>query len=95
MGWFKKLTGISSTDFMDKLYPESYKKTAAKWGDNTIKMPLDSGSSAVAPEAPAMSLGETEAQELASKRLARMGKYFTSPTGILGNANTASAKTFS
>jgi hypothetical protein len=38
---------------------------------------------------------QEEMDKLVQQRMARLGKYFTSPTGVLGGANTGSAKVFS
>jgi hypothetical protein len=46
-----------------------------------------------APAAPGLT--QEEAEGLSSKRLARLGRYFTSPIGVLGNASTGSQKVFS
>lgn len=40
-------------------------------------------------------LSSQEAQDTASKRLARVGRYFTSPLGDTSNISTASQKVFS
>lgn len=59
---------------------------------------MPSSGGGAAPAAPDLStgrIGEGEAQDIAAKRLSRLGRYFTSPLGILSNANTASQRLFS
>lgn len=57
------------------------------------------GSSAPAPapkvDPAAGRLDQETMDEAAKKRMARLGKYFTSPLGALDAANTGSAKVFS
>lgn len=51
----------------------------------------------VAPVAPLdiTSLSDEEMTAEAQKRMAKLGKYFTSPLGVLSNASTGSQRTFS
>lgn len=107
MGWLKKL--IKSTyDIIDPLMPESIKKIDDKMlsavglsgvieGQGKLKNSSDaSGAAATDPvtnTAPALT--QEEAEGLSSKRLARLGRYFTSPLGVLSGASTGSQKVFS
>lgn len=43
----------------------------------------------------APAIDQTEAEALSTKRLARLGRYFTSPIGVLSGASTGSQKVFS
>lgn len=77
--------------------PESAKKPLAAFGGSSwMNMPSEAPEApAAAPDTSIGTIGEGEAQEIASKRLSRLGRYFTSPLGILGKANSASQRIFS
>jgi hypothetical protein len=92
---------------IDPLLPESVKKGLdkldARSGDllaggafgaptSDPSAPTATGTTVAQPTG---AISEEEAQAVAQKRLARLGKYFTSPLGVLGNASTASQKVFS
>lgn len=96
---------------IDPLLPESVKKLENKidnalggavWGGTMASNIQDNGGAAgtaastgtTAAQATG-TITEEEAQAVAQKRLARLGKYFTSPLGVLGNASTAAQKVFS
>lgn len=47
------------------------------------------------PAVTAPAITSDEAETLSAKRLARLGRYFTSPLGVLSGASTGSQKIFS
>jgi hypothetical protein len=99
MGFFKSLAKTA-----DKLMSESVKKLVVK--DPLGKQlpiikeigELGKGSGAAPAPATPMDAGTLSDDELtaeAQKRLARLGKYFTSPLGTLQQASTGAQRTFS
>ncbi len=88
MGWFKNL--------MRQIFDPSYDSNQKGWAKMGFMKSPDSGdgTTPVADEVPS-ALDSAEAQELAARKLARLSKFFTSPLGLLGSANTGSQKLFS
>lgn len=94
-------------NMIDPLLPESVKKFAQKGylGIAGEALTLAPGESRYGdkpdtsiPAASSLGVGAMSDDELtaeAQKRLARLGKYFTSPLGVLQNASTASQRVFS
>lgn len=101
MGWFKSLTK-SFQKAIDPLLSESVKTAASGMsilGDaNPLAGVQNQESSAVAATTEtldASTLSDDELTAEAQNRLAKLGKYFTSPLGVLQNASTGSQRTFS
>ena len=100
MGWFKSILKA-----IDPLRPEWEKNLSSKidsalgnTGEYATVLPAESTTTDTTADTTTASTGaitEEEAQAVAQKRLARLGKYFTSPLGVLGNASTAAQKVFS
>jgi hypothetical protein len=107
MGWLKKIFSPIQKA-IDPLLPESVKKIAAK--ADVLNLGIDpllgvqnpkndapaaaaASASDAGPAAPAIT--PEEAETLSTKRLARLGRYFTSPLGVLSGASTGSQKVFS
>jgi hypothetical protein len=107
--WYKSITKAIGkvtkpiAKALDPLLPEAAKsgldKMDAMTGNllygNAYGKPLDQGGGTAAPEDMTGRIAEEEAQKIASSRLARLGKYFTSPLGVLNGAKTGSSKVFS
>lgn len=109
MGWLKKIFQPIQKA-VDPLLPESVKKIAAKadvlhLGIDPllgVQNPKQDAPAAAAtptetagPAASITGITQEEAESISSKRLARLGRYFTSPLGVLSGASTGSQKVFS
>jgi hypothetical protein len=108
MGWFKKMVSEVSKA-TDKLMPESVKKASDKFLSEDVKLALGGmGDLSLGKlpdpvkelELPAVDkitgrLTTDEMDEAAKKRLARVGKYFTSVLGDTSKVNAGSQKVFS
>lgn len=93
MGWFSRWY----EDLNDRMTPEWMREMGMSMGmsnpdmglpDNTMAKPLEED----------LGIGNLTVQEkdsLSASRLARIGKYFTSPLGVLSGASTGSGKVFS
>lgn len=89
---------------IDPLLPESTKKVLDKvdamsgnmLADGAYGKSIDGSSGSSAADATDTGrLDQATMDELSQKRLAKLGKYFTSPIGVLSGANTVNAKVFS
>jgi hypothetical protein len=92
MGFFKKLMSKPFKTLFEVSPAGMIAKAAGLTGDKK------SESSAPAPAPTSFdttTLSDDELTAEAQKRLARLGKYFTSPLGVLQNASTASQRVFS
>jgi hypothetical protein len=93
----------SVTKAFDPLLPESAKKLGNKVGGIVGVQPFatqdnSSASPAPAPAPAALDISSLTDEQMtaeAQKRMAKLGKYFTSPLGVLSSASTGSQRTFS
>lgn len=103
MGWLKSLTKPFQK-ILDPILPESVKKAASKMSILGDANPFagiqnkDNGAAAPAAAPAALDVSTVSDDELnaeAQKRMAKLGKYFTSPLGVLNGASTGAQRTFS
>lgn len=103
MGWFKKMIDKTVDPFVpewakklnDKFIPESVKGSDAAVFFTGPEYNNTSGGSGKPAAADIGNLTDEEAQTAAQKRLARIGRYFTSVLGDLSGASTGKQKVFS
>lgn len=99
MGFFSKIFKPVAK-LIDPLLPEGVKEVVQK---APLLEPFilekdtgGGGAPGAGPTEPAIGrLEQSELDEISAKRLARIGRYFTSPLGVLSSANTGSQKVFS
>lgn len=93
MGWFSKLFKNIVKNFTP-IGLVAGPDNVNKWfGDKPAEAAPAAAPAAAAPATPTIT--DAEAETTSAKRLARMGKYFTSPLGVLSGASTGSQKIFS
>lgn len=98
MSWFSKLFKNVIKNFSvvgavtAAAAPDQFNAAFGGKPDTPAAAPVVEAPAAKAAEA---SITPQEAEDTSSKRLARLGRYFTSPLGVLGNASTGSQKVFS
>lgn len=105
MGWFKSLASKITKPFakaIDPLLPEKAKDVLNKvaigglaFGGAFEKPEQATTAATPAAALDASSLTDDEMTAEAQKRLAKLGKYFTSPLGVLQNASSGSQRVFS
>jgi hypothetical protein len=104
MGWFRSLASFAAKplakilpDWADKPLNSLDKMTGGYLAGGAFA-PKESDSAAPAATTASLdpsSLSDEELTAEAQKRLAKLGKYFTSPLGVLSSASTGSQRIFS
>ena len=98
MGWFSNVWN-AIREMNDDMTPEWAREIGREWGLSNNDMWLNGDpiktSAETAIDIDIGNLTAEEAADSAAKRFSRLGKYFTSPLGVLSGASTGSGKVFS